>query len=116
MRTIIAGWSDDLIVVEGGVKAEFSAPGWRTGFNGVFLACSDGTVLKAIYDEDGIWRFPLIIKGELFDHIEKGSVEDDTFDVVYFKDSIKWVALLEGLSEFSCCEQLRTDVERKLNE
>lgn len=87
MTTTLTGASDDLIELSGDLYDEFGAsyndPRGVIGF-------SDGTLIVYEYDEDGIWRFKPIVKGELFDHIEQGEVAKDTFDVVHFKDGLKW--------------------------
>lgn len=93
MATTITGCSDDLIEIEGDVSEELTAPGWKDDFEGGYLTCSDGTALRFEYDRDGIWRFVPIMKGTLFDRVEQGSVQEDTFDVVHFKDGLKWVAM-----------------------
>jgi len=60
----IYGASDDLIEIEGAFRQEFSQydPDENDGYT---LAVSDGTLLGAYYDDDGIWRFPIIKKGGL---------------------------------------------------
>lgn len=82
----VTGHSDDIIVVEGSITEEFD----RYDSKGDYLAFSDGTVLKAVYDDDGIWRFTLVFKGTLYDSKVEGSVEEDTNDVVIFEPGIKW--------------------------
>lgn len=84
----ITGCSDDLIEVEGDIEEEFGAP--YNNPNG-YIAVSDGTLLRVVYDKDGIWRFFLVERGNLFDHKEDGVVADDTFDTVYFKGGARWV-------------------------
>ena len=84
----VTGCSDDLIEVEGDIEDEFGVPYNKP--NG-YLAFSDGTLLQVTYDENGIWRFFVVVKGALYDRKEDGVVADDTFDVVHFKDGIKWV-------------------------
>lgn len=54
MAVTIYGASDDLIEVEGDVKAEFQynpRPG-----SGQYIALSCGVVLSIEYDNDGVWR------------------------------------------------------------
>lgn len=78
MSTIVTGHSDDVIDVEGDVTDElypkFNDP------KGTIL-CSDGTVLDFVYN--GIWNFTVINRGDLFDHIDKGDYDADTFDKIY---------------------------------
>jgi hypothetical protein len=82
----VTGASDDLIELEGDLNEEWD----RFDSAGDYLAFSDGTVLFAKYDDDGIWRFTPYAVGTLYDHVVQGVVADDTFDVVRFKDGIKW--------------------------
>ena len=90
MATTLTGASDNLIELEGDLRDEFgtlySDPRGVIGF-------SDGTLIKYEYDDDGIWRFIPVIKGPLFDHIEQGDVENDTFDVVHFKYGLMWAVM-----------------------
>jgi hypothetical protein len=86
--TVITGASDDLIEISGELEEEFNAYDCTDGT----FAFSDGTLLRVDYDEDGIWRFKPIYKGELFKKVVDGSVGEDTNDEVYFKDGLKWCA------------------------
>jgi hypothetical protein len=52
-----------------------------------FIACSDGSVFRVIYDDDGIWRITVLFQGTLYDH----KIEKDTFDEVYLQDGVKWI-------------------------
>lgn len=87
----VYGASDDLIELEGDIEDEFGH--YPHDDEPVYLAFSDGTVLKAIYDNDGIWRLNLVCKGNLYQSKEDGSVIDDTNDIVIFDTGIKWVVL-----------------------
>lgn len=84
--TLITGASDDLIEIRGELYEEFSSYECQNGG----MALSDGTILNVNYDDYGIWRFAPIIKGDLFESIELGSVDEDTNDTVYFKNGLKW--------------------------
>lgn len=84
--TIVTGESDDLIEIRGELTEEFNSYDCSDGT----MAFSDGTLLRVDYDQDGIWRFKPIYKGELFEKVIDGSVPDDTNDEVYFKDGLKW--------------------------
>lgn len=92
--TMITGASDDLIEIEGEIREEFSA--WECK-NGV-IACSDGTLLRVSYDENGIWRFRVDFKGCLFERKEEGSVNNDTNDEVFFKEGLNWIIFHEDPS------------------
>lgn len=87
----VYGASDDLIEVEGSCNAEFSC--YLDEGESRFLAFSDGTLLRVVYDDDGIWRLTRIYSGTAaFEKVE-GSVEEDTMDIVTLTGDIKWVAL-----------------------
>ena len=83
---IVTGASDDLIDLSGDIREEFA----RYNSKGDYLAFSDGTVLKALYDENGIWRFNLVYKGSLYREKLEGIVVEDTNDIIKFADGIKW--------------------------
>lgn len=91
MKTItITGASDDLIEVDGDIEEEFNPP---FDDRDVYLAVSDGTLLRVKYDEDGIWRIAKIIGGSAdFEKVE-GDAEADTFDKVTMTGDIRWVAM-----------------------
>lgn len=91
----VYGASDDLVEIDGDISEEFG----RFDSEGDYLAFSDGTVLKAIYDEDGIWRMKQVFKGALLDRIEQGDVERDTVDIAYFNDGIKWCVCGKDLAK-----------------
>jgi len=91
----IYGESDDLIEIDGHICEEFS----RFDSEGDYLAVSDGTVLRIVYDNDGIWRVSLVFRGSLFDHIDQGSVEKDINDIAYFKDGVKWIVCGKDLAK-----------------
>jgi len=88
----IYGASDDLIEIEGTFTEEFSF--YPTGYDDKrFLAFSDGTLLRATYDNDGIWRLTRLASGSAaFEKVE-GDVEKDTNDVVTLRGEIKWAVL-----------------------
>lgn len=93
MAIKIYGASDDLIEIEGDIEEEF-------GFfpddeeDSRVLAFSDGTLLRAHYDRDGIWRLTKIADGLAdFDKVE-GNVTADTNDTVTLSgEEIKWVVM-----------------------
>lgn len=61
----VYGTSDDLIEVEGDIEEEFSAYNIadESEGDGVFLAFSDGTVLRVMYSNADIWRISPVVKG-----------------------------------------------------
>ena len=89
---VIFGASDDLIEIESTSfrNEEFnilSTPGH-------IIAVSDGTVLRVLYDEDGIWRFTPSVVGSSSVTIEPG--QDNHFHsdrVTLTGDNLTWVAL-----------------------
>lgn len=84
--TMITGASDDLIEIVGELEEEFNAYKCNEGV----MAFSDGTLLEVEYDNDGIWRFRIKYKGNLYDRKIEGCVNDDKNDEVYFKSGLKW--------------------------
>lgn len=93
----VYGASDDLIEIEGDIEEEFGH--YQRDKDAFYLAFSDGTILSVLYDQNGIWRLTLIIKGSLYDRKEEGDVEADTNDVVYFNDGVKWCLLGNHLAK-----------------
>ena len=86
-KTKLTGCIDDLIEIEGEIVDEFSDYYCSNGR----IAFSDGTLISVNYDDEGIWRFNPIVKGSLYLGKEDGCVNEDTNDVIYFKEGIKWV-------------------------
>lgn len=82
----VTGFSDDGIILEGDLIEQFD----RYDSKGDYLAFSDGTLLKALYDENGIWRFTVCFKGPLFSEKIEGDVETDTNDKIRFIPGVKW--------------------------
>jgi len=92
MSIKIYGASDDLIEIDGDIREEFN---WiPDGDESRFLAFSDGTLLRVMYDSDGIWRLNKVASGTAqFSKVE-GDVEKDTPDEVTLSGvEIKWVVL-----------------------
>jgi len=89
----VTGHSDDLIELDSigddptGLNDEIS----HSSSNPLFLAFSDGTVLKMKFDDDdGIWRIAIVYKGTLFMEKIEGIISEDQDDVVHFEKGIKW--------------------------
>jgi hypothetical protein len=91
----ISGYSDDILCVDiEDVTDEFDQT------NGI-IACSDGTVLK--FDYDGYWRFKVIRKGILLNHIVSYNEDDlkhedhpdlaSYSDIVVFKSKLNWITV-----------------------
>lgn len=88
--TTVTGYSDDNIELDGDLLEEIPFDdACESGASG-HLAFSDGTLLRVEYGKGGIWRFSPVVAGGLFDHIDAGVEADDTFDVVHFRDGLKW--------------------------
>lgn len=93
MYITITGASDDLIEIDGDIVEEWSAPG-EVDEGGALIAISDGTLLRIIYDEDGIWRITRLVAGSAqFEKVE-GDVLRNTFDIAkLWGVEIAWVVL-----------------------
>ena len=50
---LVSGYSDDLVELEGAIRAEFDI-GTKDGLR--YVAVSDGTIMSIHYDTDGVWR------------------------------------------------------------
>ena len=100
MAVRVYGASDDLIEVEGDLREEFNAYDLE---DGAVLAFSDGTVLRAVYDDDGCWRLTRLAEGrglmrkiEAFDLADEGLKHPGTdvpgySDLVTLEADIEWV-------------------------
>jgi len=92
----IYGSSDDLIEIEGDVKEEFGHY-WAGNQEGpdyhLYLAVSDGTLLRIRYDEDGVWRFTLVSAGASTISKDEGTPDSGTDRVHLNGVPIKWVLL-----------------------
>jgi hypothetical protein len=97
MSITIYGASDDLIEIEGDFREEFN---WIPDEGeSRLLACSDGTLLRVMYDSDGIWRLIKIASGAAQFSKEEGDVEKDTPDRVTLSGvEIKWVMLGDAVA------------------
>ena len=60
----VYGASDDLIEVEGDIREEFTALFDCHDNVGGILAFSEGTIVRIVYDIDGIWRITPIRYGD----------------------------------------------------
>ena|SRR5688572_12771626 len=91
----IYGASDDLIEVEGAVGDEFNAYSSDEDTKH-YLSFSDGTLLRVVYDDEGMWRITPMVHGSAeYSKKEAMSPEDDYSDRVTLTasaGSFKWVA------------------------
>ena len=90
VATKVYGESDDLIEFEGDIRGEIGCYADKED-EASLIAFSDGTMLKAWYDDDGIWRLKVMNTGTLFDRVVPCTDSDSEphSDVVYFKDGLK---------------------------
>ena len=92
MTTTITGASDDLIEVEGDITEEFNV--YLENGDSVLIAFSDGTLLSAIYDNNGIWRLHKVFGGGSKFHKEEGDIREDTMDKITLSGiQMNWVLL-----------------------
>lgn len=71
--TVVYGYSDDLIEIEGPLTEELSA---RDHEDGDILAFSTGVVLRVRYDNDGVWRITPLSGADQVT-IEQAPADDD---------------------------------------
>jgi hypothetical protein len=86
----IYGASDDLIEVDGAIEEEFAAR-----MDGAALVtCSDGTALRVVYDDDGIWRVTPVARGAGDLVVTQCAATDDDYTdrATITADHITWVA------------------------
>jgi len=106
----ITGHSDDCICIEGGLCDEFNR------YEGVcYMHFSEGTILTAEYDDDGIWRINRVREGTAtYEHVP-GSAEDDTNDVATLIGDLQWVEDWDDddPSHDNVCEALERLAEEK---
>ena len=90
MKTVtITCASDDLIEVEGAIYEEYNHYN-SSEEEPSHLMFSDGTLLRILYDEDGIWRITRIATGAAEFSLVQGNATDDTFDVATLTGDLKW--------------------------
>lgn len=85
----VYGSSDDLIEIEGNIREEFYSDD-----EGNLLAFSDGTVLRIIYSDEGVWRISLVTANSDSECSIEPAPEDDEdnySDVATINNTIKWV-------------------------
>jgi len=90
MKIRIYGASDDLIEVEGDICEEF--PCFTE--DGCYMGVSDGTLLRANYNDDGNWVFSMIKKGscdvKIVGMLEKENKQEYS-DEVLIEGDISWI-------------------------
>ena len=89
MPVTVCGASDDVIEVDGDIYEEFL----HQGEGPALLAFSDGTVLRVVYGQEGVWRITPVAMGtaelaHVFgqqdrEHTDKATLDGDIRWVVY---------------------------------
>lgn len=98
MPITIYGASDDLIEIEGEIREEFDSYQGCADNHGQHLACSDGTLLSVLYDQDGCWRFHRVTAGSADFAKTEGDPDGDYTDRVTLTGDIRWVALVSQIA------------------
>ncbi len=90
-KILIQGYSDDSIHVHGDLATNFYPDLDET--KSALLAVSDGTLVRVIYDRDGIWRLNVIYTGtSQITHVPGNLVEDTNDQLTLEGESLRWVA------------------------
>lgn len=88
MSIEIYGASDDLIEIEGAIREEFT---YQDEDNGDLVALSDGTVLRLLYDSDGVWRITPVARGSGSLTVAQSTGEgDDYSDRASLEGDVRW--------------------------
>jgi len=93
MTVSVYGASDDLIEVDGDIREEF---GWYPSDDDkpALLAFSDGTVLRIVFGEAGIWRITPAARGTATLTVEQAAEDDDSgTDKATLDGDVRWVVL-----------------------
>jgi hypothetical protein len=90
----VRGHSDDIVCIEGGGFMEEFYPG---ASNRIYVAFSDGTVLRAHY-EDGAWDIKRLCEGSsIYSHApNEGSDSQRYSDVVTLDGQFTWCVAGDG--------------------
>lgn len=90
MSITIYGASDDLIEVEGCIREEFT---FCDDVGGDLIACSDGTVLRVRWDQNGVWRISPVALGTARLEIRQAPEDDeeDYSDHATLHGDVSWV-------------------------
>lgn len=84
----IRGASDDTVLVDGAIKAEFYAV--DTGHNGVLLVASNGVVLRIQFKT--CWRIDLVTGRDLVRIVPCPEDDEDNYsDVATIPGDVDWV-------------------------
>ncbi len=87
----ITGASDDIILIKGDIDEEFD---YSLNNHGALLAFSDGTLLRIVYNREGLWRITPVVLGTTEYRHTPATVGDDTnySDTVTLTGPVRWVA------------------------
>lgn len=69
----LSGASDDLIEVDGAIRAEWSP----SDADSALVAFSDGTVLRITYTDSGVWRVATVVRGAADLEVVQAPEDDD---------------------------------------
>jgi hypothetical protein len=86
MIVTLSGASDDLIELDGDIYEEFT---YQDRDGGEVVAFSDGTVLRIMFSESGVWRISPVFKGTAGLSIDQVS-EDEQTDTATLTGAIAW--------------------------
>lgn len=87
----ISGASDDLIEVNGDIREEFYLNNHANN-DGDLIACSDGTILRVGFSDQGVWRITTVARGSAKLVIDQATEDDeDGTDVATLDGEIVWV-------------------------
>jgi hypothetical protein len=104
MKVEVYGRSDDLIEIDGDVRAEFNTMfGFSDGAGQ--LAFSDGTVFTVDYNSDGFWKFRLEHEGDAEVTQEHVATQEDYTDRYLLDGTFDWVLLSTETSNFKRLEE-----------
>lgn len=87
MSITVYGASDDLIEVDGDIYEEFNPQGDEPSL----LAFSDGTVLRVVFDQDGIWRITPVVSGTATLTHAFGQDDREHSDKATLDGDVRWV-------------------------
>ncbi len=87
----ISGHSDDLIEIDGDIKEEIDYYEKEPAY----LAFSDGTILRIIYDDSGLWKIVQVHEGKAdveYEFKATDSDSDNYSDIVTLRnEKITWI-------------------------
>jgi hypothetical protein len=101
-QTIVQGYSDDLVSIEGAIVEEFDAlnDGFTAGTIGGILGFSNGLVVRIEFNDAGVWRItPVYVPTDPAEQVEfkinqaPENDEDNYSDVLIISsiNPVRWV-------------------------